>query len=212
MLKCLPALPHVALIALITLAIPGCHKERSYPVYRENPAPKDALPIVIRVRDAPVELAIPKVFVSYEIDPLCLPPINNYEGVQYAPQRQSVEFPVRRVSATEFSSTVFEDGMAVADYYGRGPCEWKPSIIQASFPVIADGREGYISVSVNHLELKELLTSISYADREMTTQSKSATPAWVRTQSMYSYAKLADIEKRKYFPIEISSHSKGIAP
>lgn len=85
MLKPSPPLTHVALIALITLAISGCNKERSYPVYRENPAPKDALPIVIRVHDAPVELTLPKVFVSYEIDPLCLPPINNYEGVQYAP-------------------------------------------------------------------------------------------------------------------------------
>lgn len=85
MLKPSPSLTHVALIALITLAVSGCNKERSYPVYRENPAPKDALPIVIRVHDAPVELTLPKVFVSYEIDPLCLPPINNYEGVQYAP-------------------------------------------------------------------------------------------------------------------------------
>ena len=53
MLKILPTLAHVALIASITLAVPGCSKERSYPVYRENPAPKDALPIVVRVHDAP---------------------------------------------------------------------------------------------------------------------------------------------------------------
>ncbi|HDS1216572.1 TPA: hypothetical protein QEF70_003055 [Stenotrophomonas maltophilia] len=212
MLKPCPPLTHVVLIALITLAVSGCNKERSYPVYRENPAPKDALPIVIRVHDAPVELALPKVFVSYEIDPRCLPPISNYEGVQYAPQRQSVEFPVQRVSATEFSSTVFEDGMAVADYYGRGPCEWKPSIIRASFPVISEGREGFISVAVHHLELKKLLTSISYADSQITLQTKSSTPGWVRTQSQYSYDRLSDIEKQKYFPIEISSPSKGIVP
>lgn len=102
--------------------------------------------------------------------------------------------------------------MAVADYYGRGPCEWKPSIIRASFPVISEGREGFISVAVHHLELKNLLTSVSYADSQMTLQTKSSTPGWVRTQSQYSYNRLSDIEKQKYFAIEISSPSKGIVP
>ncbi len=212
MLNSLPTLPHAALIALITLAVSGCNKERSYPVYRENPAPKDALPIVIRVHDAPMELALPKVFVWYEIDPLCLPPINNYEGVQYAPQRQSIEFPVQRVSATEFTSTLFEDGMAVADYYGRGPCKWQFSIVRASFPVTLEGHEGFISATAPRHELKELLTSVTFADKELTAQSKSARPVWVRTQSQYSYEKLSDTEKGKYFPIEISSPSKGITP
>lgn len=73
MLKSLASLSHAALIALISLVISGCHKERSYPVYRENPVPADALPIIIRVHDAPLEIPTPKVSVTYQIDPLCLP-------------------------------------------------------------------------------------------------------------------------------------------
>ena len=211
MLKPCPPLTHVVLIALITLAVSGCKKERSYPVYRENPAPTDALPIVIRVHDAPVELALPKVFVSYEIDPLCLPPINNY--LDSAPLRiECYDVSHNQGTYQSASMVVFEDGMAVADYYGRGPCEWKPSIIRASFPVISEGREGFISVAVHHLELKKLHTSISYADSQMTLQTTSSTPGWVRTQSQYTYDRLSDIEKQKYFPIAISSPSKGFVP
>ena len=140
MRKSCSSLPGVALIALISLAIPGCNSEPSYPIYRENPAPKDALPLVIRVDDAPVDVPTPRVTVLYQIDPRCLPPINNFEGVHYEPEWHSIQLQVQRISTTEFTSTAFRDGMAVADYYGHGPCKWTPNTVQISFPVVIDGR------------------------------------------------------------------------
>jgi hypothetical protein len=155
MLKSLPPVAHVALIALITLAVAGCNKERSYPAYRENPAPKDALPIVIRVHDAPVDVPVPTITVLYEIDSLCLPPINNYEGVHYEPKWHSVQLQVERISPTEFTTTAFKDGMAVADYYGRGPCNWIPNTLEASFPLTIDGRSIHATVGASFQEIKE---------------------------------------------------------
>lgn len=212
MLKFLPALPHVALIALITLAVPGCNKERSYPVYRENPAPKDALPIVIRVHDAPVDVPTPKVTVLYEIDPLCLPPINNYEGVHYEPKWHSVQLQVQRVSPTDFTTTAFKDGMAVADYYGRGPCKWTPNTLQAAFPMIIDGRSIYATVGVSFRRIEEEGDSTTYVEKALKPLIPGQTPerAWTLSKTMFDKRPLDD--HPKYFPIEISTRIQGDAP
>ncbi|OBU64809.1 hypothetical protein A9K58_16305 [Stenotrophomonas maltophilia] len=212
MLKSLPTLPHIALIALMTLAISGCSKERIYPVYRENPAPKDALPIVIRVHDAPVDIPTPKVLVSYEIDPLCLPPINNFEGVQYAPKRQSVEFPVKRISESEFTTTVFKDGMEVADYYGRGPCTWTPSFVQASFAIVIDGREIYTAAPAFFPEIGDGVPSTTYVEKALTPLIDGQVPERAHTWSQTLFDRLSMADRQKYFPIEISSRTDGKAP
>ncbi|WP_439426268.1 hypothetical protein [Stenotrophomonas sp. T8] len=212
MLKSIPSLAHVALIALVTLAIPGCNKERSYPVYRENPTPKDALPIVIRVHDAPVDVPTPTITVLYEIDSLCLPPINNYEGVHYEPKWHSVEFKARRISDTEFTTTVFKDGMAVVDYYGRGPCNWMPNTVQASFPMIIDGRTIYATVGASFQKIEDTGGSTTYVEKELEPLIPGQTPerAWTLSKTMFDKRPLAD--RPKYFPIEISSRVQGDAP
>lgn len=211
MLKFIPALPHVALITLITLASAGCQKERSYPVYRENPAPKDALPIVIRVNDAPVDVPIPKVFVSYEIDPLCLPPINNYEGVQYAPQQQSVEFPVQRISETEFTTTVFKDGMAIADYYGRGPCTWSPSLVKTSFTFAIEERRINAAASAPVRKIEGDRGSTTYVEKVLTPRIAGQNPEWAWTLSQTMFEKLPATDRQSYFPIDISQRIEGEA-
>ena len=212
MLKFLPALPHVALIALITLAVPGCNKERSYPVYRENPAPKDALPIVIRVHDAPVDVPTPKVTVLYEIDPLCLPPINNYEGVHYEPKWHSVQLQVQRVSPTDFTTTAFKDGMAVADYYGRGPCKWTPNTLQAAFPMIIDGRSIYATVGVSFRRIEEEGGSTTYVEKALKPVFPGQTPERANSKSHTLFQKLTQDERQKYFPVEISQRTEGDVP
>ncbi len=205
MLKSLPPVAHVALIALITLAVAGCNKERSYPVYRENPAPKDALPIVIRVHDAPVDVPVPTITVLYEIDSLCLPPINNYEGVHYEPKWHSVQLQVERISPTEFTTTAFKDGMAVADYYGRGPCNWIPNTLEASCPLTIDGRSIHATVGASFQEIEEEGGSTTYVERALKPLIPGQTPerAWTLSKTMFDKRPLAD--HPKYFRIEISS-------
>lgn len=205
MLKFLPALPHMALIALIALTVPGCSKERSYPVYRENPAPKDPLPIVIRVHDAPVDVPIPTITVLYEIDPLCLPPINNYEGVHYEPKWHSIEFKVQRISDTEFTSIVFKDGMAIADYYGRGPCNWMPNTLEASFPMTIDGRSIHATVGASFQELGEEGGSTTYIKKALVPLASGQAPEQAGTQSQPMFDKLPPADRPKYFRIEVSS-------
>lgn len=212
MLKSVPSLAHVALIALITLAVAGCKKERSYPVYRENPAPKDALPIVIRVRDAPVDIPVPSVFVTYEIDPLCLPPVNNWEGVQYEPNQHTVEVPARRISTTEFSSTVFKDGMEVADYYGRGPCTWTPALIKASFTFVVGERKINAATSALIKEIDVGEGSTTYVEKALTLRISEQTPEWAWTLSRTLFERLPLTDRQNYFPIEIGQGIDGEAP
>ncbi|AWH25716.1 hypothetical protein C1932_11765 [Stenotrophomonas sp. YAU14D1_LEIMI4_1] len=205
MLTTLQTLPRVVLIALIAVAAPGCSKDRSYPVYRENPAPRDALPIVIRVRDAPVSVPTPKITVLYEIDPRCLPPIDNYERVNYEPKWHSVQLQVQRISSTEFTSKAFKDGMAVADYYGRGPCNWTPNTVQASFPMVVDGRSIDAKVGVAFQRLEDEGRSTTYVAKALKPLIPGQTPerAWTLSQTMFEKRPLAD--HPKYFAIDISS-------
>ncbi|OUL13825.1 hypothetical protein B0X78_08725 [bacterium AM6] len=212
MLKSLPALPHMALIALIALTVPGCSKERSYPVYRENPAPKDPLPIVIRVHDAPVEIPTPQIFVTYEIDPLCLPPVNNYEGVQYEPNQHKVELQAQRLSAIDFSSALFKDGMEVANYYGRGPCTWTPVLVEASFDFIVDNRSIQATAWTSFTKLETEKSSTTYVDRALRPMTSGQSPEWTPTEPSVSYEKMPQAKRKEYFPIEISTRTEGVAP
>lgn len=212
MLKSLASLSHAALIALISLVISGCHKERSYPVYRENPVPADALPIIIRVHDAPLEIPTPKVSVTYQIDPLCLPPINNCEGVQYEPNQHTIDLPVRRISATEFSSTVFKDGMEVADYYGSGPCTWTPALVEASFAFIIDDRPIRASVSALFSEIEGGKTFTAYIKRALPAMTTGQTPSRTPTEPSSWYEKMPQDKRKEYFPIEVSTRVEGTTP
>lgn len=212
MLKSLPLLPNVALIALIILAVPGCHKERSFPVYRENPAPKDALPIVIRVHDAPVDVPLPEVFVTYEIDPLCLPPINNYEGVQYEPKQHRAEFQAQRISDSEFTSTVFKDGMEVADYYGRGPCTWKPVLLEATFNFIVEDRPIQATAWSLFTKIEDEKSSTNYVNRALPPMIPGKYPEWTPVESSKWYEKMPPYKRKEYFPVEISTRTDGVIP
>ena len=212
MLKSLPTLPHIALIALMTLAISGCSKERIYPVYRENPAPKDPLPIVIRVHDAPVEIPVPKVFVTYEIDPLCLPPINNYEGVQYESNQHKAEVRAQRLSTTEFSSTLFKDGMEVANYYGRGPCTWTPVLVEASFAFIIDNRPIQATAWTSFTKLGTEKFSTTYVHRALRPLTSGGSTEWTPTEPSKWYEKMPPDKRKEYFPIEISARTEGVIP
>lgn len=211
MLKSPPTLAHVALIALVTLAAAGCSEERSYPVYRENPAPKDAVPIVIRVSDAPVEVPTPQVFVTYEVDPLCLPPINNYEGVQYEPNQHKVELQAQRLSATEFSSVVFNDGMEVADYYGRGPCTWTPVLVEASFAFVIDDRPIQATAWTSFTKLESEKLATTYVHRALRPMTSGGSPEWTPTEPSAWYEKMSHDKRKDYFPIEISTRTEGTA-
>ncbi len=212
MLKSLPPVAHVALIALITLAVAGCNKERSYPVYRENPAPRDALPIAIRVHDAPVDTPTPKVFVTYEINPLCLPPINNYEGVQYEPNQHKVELQAHRLSATEFSSVMFRDGMEVADYYGRGQCTWTPVLMEASFAFVIDDRPIRASVAALFTEIEGGRTFTAYVKRALPPMTTGQSPERTPTEPSSWYEKMPQEKRKEYFPIDISTLAEEVVP
>lgn len=194
------------MLASTLFATAGC-KEKVYPTYRENPSPKAALPIMIRVTDAPVDVPVPRVFVQYEIDQLCLPPVSNYEGVQYEPKRHRVEYPVQRISETEFRSVVFEDAMEVADYYGRGPCRWSMSFIEASFPFVIDDRRIGASAATTHDELASQGAETIYIKKALTPLSSNH--PWTSTWSSEGFQNRRDLLRENFFTVEISKRIEG---
>lgn len=202
-----PTPPYLhALVAMATtlLIVTGC-KERTYPSYRENPNPKAAIPIRIKVTDAPVDVPLPKVLVEYQIDLSCLPPIRNFAGVHPEPKTHWVEYPVQRVSDTDFASRVFEDGMEIADYYRHGPCSWTMQIIQAAFPFVVENR----TIQASGLSSKRELTSgdystTTYSKKALTTLTLDQSPATTSPWASSTYTKLPEAEQQKFFSIEVS--------
>ncbi|HIE5097086.1 TPA: hypothetical protein ACXNC8_003142 [Stenotrophomonas maltophilia] len=199
-----------ALIAIATtlLALTGC-KERTYPTYRENPTPKSAIPIRIKVTDAPVDVPVPSVFAQFEIDPLCLPPTKRFTGAQLAPRTHKVRYPAKRISDTQFISTVFEDAMEIADYHGRGACTWTMSFIEASFPFVIDDRRIGVSAATTRDELASLTTETIRVRKVLSPLHPDQLPAWAGTWNSTAFKNRSDLNPADFFTIEISVETGG---
>ena len=195
-------LPALVAIATTLLVVAGC-KERNYPTYCENPSPKAAIPIRIKVTDAPVDVPVPKVLVQYQIDLLCLPPISNYAGVHLEPKTHWIEYPVQRVSDTEFRSVVFEDGMQVADYYGHGLCSWTMSLVQAAFPFQVGSRPIVAAAGGMTRDLASQGLQRTYVERALTPLSRLQPSGAAYTLSSTLYDKLPEAERSRYFAVDV---------
>lgn len=192
----------LVLISATLLTLAGC-KERTYPTYRENPTPKNAIPIRIKVTDAPVDVPVPKVLVQYQIDLLCLPPISNYAGVHLEPKTHWIEYPVQRVSDTEFRSVVFEDGMQVADYYGHGLCSWTMPLVQAAFPFQIGSRPIVAAAGGMTRDLTSQGLQRTYVERALTPLSRLQPSGAAYTLSSTLYDKLPQTERSRYFAVDV---------
>ena len=137
------------IIGLLTvmLLLGGCSRPK-YPEYQLNPAPTDALEVVIKLHDAPVGLDARTAYASYRIvNQTCLPVVTNFQGVQPAPKTHSVDVPLRKVDDSTYAFTVYLDQMEVRDYYGRGECHWEFNVTGSAFSLADAPNRVYFSVS-----------------------------------------------------------------
>ncbi|MCC7632520.1 hypothetical protein [Stenotrophomonas rhizophila] len=115
----------IAAVLAAAVLLGGCSRP-DYPQYQLNPAPKDALEVMIKLNNAPAGLDASEAYASYRIvNQTCLPKVTNLQGVQPAPKTHTVRTPLRKVDESTYEFTVYLDQMALRDYYGRGECRWE---------------------------------------------------------------------------------------
>lgn len=100
--------------------------EDPYPnPYRQKANPSQAYEITLTIEDAPGPFAVVNGYASYKItNQTCLPPRDNFAGVQRAPMGDNLQVEYRKIDETHYVATIYTDLMEVADYYGHGTCEW----------------------------------------------------------------------------------------
>ena len=156
----------------------------------------------------PVEVPVPSVFVTYEIDPLCLPPVNNWEGCSTSRTSTRLRFrhsaSVQLSSAVLFSTTVWKLPTITVVARARTPV-----LVEASFAFIIDGRPIRASVAALFKEIEGGRTFTAYVKRTLppltTGQSTERTP----TEPSSWYEKMPPEKREEYFPIEVSTRIEG---
>ncbi|MCW4454741.1 hypothetical protein OK348_08020 [Flavobacterium sp. MXW15] len=130
--------------------------EDPYPnPYRQKANPSQAYEITLTIEDAPGPFAVVNGYASYNIvGETCLPPRDNFAGVQRAPTRNSVPVEYRKVAANQYLATIHTDLMEAADYYGRGVCQWEFNALTTA--LAASGTEGETKF-ISHLMPDELI-------------------------------------------------------
>jgi len=101
------------------------------PTFTENPAPRQAYRLTLRIEGAPGPLEVVSSAAQYDVvNPECLPPPkDNPGGHTSAVPTHDIPVRLQRVSDNEYAGVFHADGMVDADYHGRGVCRWQ--LIQA---------------------------------------------------------------------------------
>lgn len=117
----------LALFAMITSACNNFTEEKMpHPNY--NQAPKHRYEIALILSDPPGAFADLKGFANYEIsDRTCLPPADNFQGVQNAPASLSIPIEFSASGPGRYVGVVSADALVDEDYYGHGVCHWRMS-------------------------------------------------------------------------------------
>ena len=118
------------------------NSQTSSPTFTENPAPRQAYRLTLRIEGAPGPLEIVSSAAQYDVaNPECLPPPKgNPGGHTSAVPTHDIPVRLQRVSDSEYAGVFHVDGMLDADYHGRGVCRWQ--LVQAQVQLRAPGAEG----------------------------------------------------------------------
>ncbi|MBL8256998.1 hypothetical protein J2X02_000825 [Pseudoxanthomonas japonensis] len=112
------------------------------PQFTENPAPRQAYRLTLRIEGAPGPLEVVSSAAQYDVvNKECLPPPKDNPGGHTAPvPTHDIPFRLERVSDNEYAGIFHTDGMVDAEYHGRGVCRWE--LIQAQVQLRAPGDQG----------------------------------------------------------------------
>jgi len=96
------------------------------PVYRKNPHPTQAYRISMTIEDAPGPFAYVSGAAFYDMTnrDACAP-VDPLLGMSTKMKEDSIPINFQRVNETTYVATIHADGMADADYYGKGVCKFE---------------------------------------------------------------------------------------
>lgn len=120
---------------LLFLSVAACSdsmSDKPMPEYKENPTPKQAYRLTMRIDNAPGEFGWIQGFLQYDVvNRECLPPPKDNPGGHQSPlPTRSIPFGLDRTAEGGYTATVYTDGMIDEDYYGRGVCRWELKNVQ----------------------------------------------------------------------------------
>ncbi len=130
------------LLLLSQTACSGAMNSQTSPQFTENPAPRQAYRLTLRIEGAPGPLEVVSSAAQYDVvNKECLPPPKDNPGGHTAPvPTHDIPFRLERVSDNEYAGIFHTDGMVDAEYHGRGVCRWE--LIQAQVQLRAPGDQG----------------------------------------------------------------------
>ena len=130
------------LLLLSQTACSGAMNSQTSPQFTENPAPRQAYRLTLRIEGAPGPLEVVSSAAQFDVvNKECLPPPKDNPGGHTSPvPTHDIPFRLERVSDSEYSGTFYTDGMVDAEYHGRGVCRW--ALIQAQVQLRAPGDQG----------------------------------------------------------------------
>ncbi len=161
------------LLCVATMPLTACSQPmntQTKPEYRENPAPRQAYRLTMRIDDAPGPLKIMVSAAQYDVvNKECLPPPKENPGGRSSPvPTNDIPFELTHVAENEYTGVVYVDGMLDEDYHGRGVCRW--ALIQAQVQLKATGADG---------ETK-FIASLSRSQNEIASSAPKITYYWKR--------------------------------
>lgn len=137
-----PTKAAVVLLLLSQTACSGAMNNQASSQFTENPSPRQAYRLTLRIEGAPGPLEIVSSAAQYDVvNHECLPPPKENPGGHTSPvPTHDIPFRLERVSDSEYSGVFYTDGMVNAEYHGRGVCRWE--LIQAQVQLRAPGDQG----------------------------------------------------------------------
>ncbi|MGY1459210.1 MULTISPECIES: hypothetical protein [unclassified Luteimonas] len=112
------------------------------PEYRENPAPRLARDIEVRIEGVPGDFGYVQGAMQFDVtNRTCLPPPDANPGGHTSPvPTRTIPFALEQGDDGVWRGTVVADGMVDEDYHGRGVCHW--ALVNVQVQLKATGAEG----------------------------------------------------------------------
>lgn len=100
-------------------------QERTEQRFRQNPNPKEAYRIRIKINDAPGPLILEQdMDVGYLADNCEYLITSEIIGAKAHPEK-TMKTPIRQIGENEYETVVYRDAMLDEDYFGEGICRWR---------------------------------------------------------------------------------------
>lgn len=152
-MKHLTALLTAAVLSLSSLTACGYSEEQNMSIqerteqrFRQNPNPKEAYRIRIKINDAPGPLILEQdMDVGYLADNCEYLITSEIIGATAHPEKR-LKFPIHKISENEYETVVYRDAMLDEDYFGEGVCRWRIAGFGTGFKATGKPEETSFSI------------------------------------------------------------------